>query len=106
MSLFCDNPSDPGTADPPTVMDKVWDGETSLRGGAFATMRRRAGHGAFDFIWLVYSIFFIVLPLQQHSLKAWLEFSAAYACFLAIYAGMVFASSRRVQLSLLLGLVV
>lgn len=112
MSLFRDNSQSESSslfgrsADPKTVMDKAWAGETSLRGGAFASMRRRAGHRIFDFIWLVYSIFFIVLPLQQHSLKAWLEFSAAYACFLALYAGMVFASSRRIQLLLLLGLVV
>lgn len=112
MSLFWANskPQSPGTPDscapPQTLMDKAWAGETSLRGGAFASMRRRAGHRAFDFIWLVYSIFFIVQPLQQHSLRVWLEFSAAYACFLAIYVGMVFASSRNVQLLLLLGLAV
>lgn len=106
MSLFWDNSSRRSSTDPHTVMDKVWAGETSLRGGAFASMRRRAGHRAFDFIWLVYSIFFIVLPLQQHSPRAWLEFSAAYACFLALYAGMVFASSRRIQLLLLFGLIV
>ncbi|HEV2277416.1 MAG TPA: sensor histidine kinase [Acidobacteriaceae bacterium] len=112
MSLFWDNSqSQSGNgldrpADPKTLIDKVWAGETSLRGGAFASMRRRAGHRIFDFIWLVYSIFFIVLPLQQHSARAWIEFSVAYAIFLSLYVGMVYASSRRIQLLLLLGLVV
>lgn len=112
MSVFWDNSQSQScdtvdrAVDPKTLMDKVWAGETSLRGGAFASMRRRAGHRAFDFIWLVYSIFFIVLPLQQHSARAWIEFSAAYAIFLALYVGMVYASSRRIQLLLLLGLVV
>ena len=112
MSLFWDNSQSKSCdrldrqVDPKTLMDKVWAGETSLRGGAFASMRRRAGHRLFDFIWLVYSIFFIVLPLQQHSMRAWIEFSAAYAIFLALYVGMVFASSRKIQLLLLLGLVV
>src|SRR5579863_5000719 len=38
-----------------------------------------------NLIWLIYSAFFIVEPLQRNTWRDWLAFAAAYACFLAIY---------------------
>jgi two-component system sensor histidine kinase DesK len=73
-----------------------------LRGGG-TSLRRRRGR-FYDFVWLVYSIFFLIDPIQRHSRNAWLEFVAAYLCFLAIYAGMVYTKSRRNQLLLLIAL--
>lgn len=44
-----------------------------------------------DFIWIVYSIFFWVEPIARHERAYWIEFSIYYAIFAAIYTGMVFA---------------
>ncbi|HEY0795021.1 MAG TPA: sensor histidine kinase [Acidisarcina sp.] len=36
-------------------------------------------------IWLVYSIFFIVDPIQRHSVKHWIALAVVYPVFLSIY---------------------
>jgi len=54
-----------------------------------------------DFIWLVYSIFFFIEPLNRHSRSYWIQFGIFYAIFLAIYTGMVFAKNRRTNYILL-----
>jgi len=60
------------------------------------------GHGRFyDFIWLIYSAFFLIDPLQRHSTRAWIEFAVFYATFLGIYVSLVYAKSRRAQYVLL-----
>lgn len=50
-----------------------------------------------DFIWLVYSIFFLIDPISRHSLRYWLIFAAFYAAFLALYAGIILSRNRRVS---------
>ena len=76
--------------------------ELEFRGGGFG---RQRGHGRlYDFIWLVYSVFFIFDPIQRHSSRAWVEFAVAYIVFLAIYSGLVFARSVRAQYLCLIGL--
>jgi len=47
-----------------------------------------------DFIWLVYSVFFFIEPISRHDRNFWLRFGIVYAIFLAIYTGMVFAKNR------------
>lgn len=64
---------------------------------------RRHGR-AIDFVWLIYSIFFLIEPIQQKSPTAWIEFGTAYVIFLAIYTGLVFARSARQQLVLFLAM--
>jgi two-component system, NarL family, sensor histidine kinase DesK len=54
-----------------------------------------------DFIWLVYSVFFFIEPLNRHSRSYWIQFSIFYALFVAIYTGMVFAKNRRTNYILL-----
>lgn len=57
---------------------------------------RRHGHGwAFDLVWLVYSAFFFVEPVQRNSRPYWIQFAAVYAVFLALYVGIIRARSRR-----------
>lgn len=58
----------------------------------------------YDFIWLIYSAFFVIDPIQRHSRVAWIEFGAAYAAFLGLYIALVYSRSRRVQLLLLVAL--
>lgn len=100
---ICDNNSRPASR---TLLENLRVAESGLRGGALSRFRRRVGNRAFDLIWLVYSIFFIVQPAQEHSEKRWIEFSLAYACFLALYVGMIYARGRLTQVLVLVGLVV
>ncbi len=76
--------------------------ETLLGRARAAELRQRGvtggNHGRFyDYIWLIYSAFFVIDPLQRHNRLVWIEFAIAYVLFLAIYAGLVRSRSRRVQ---------
>lgn len=47
-----------------------------------------------DFIWIVYSAFFFIEPIERHSRHSWLVFSGFYALFVALYAGMILTRYR------------
>ena len=47
-----------------------------------------------DFIWIVYSIFFFIEPIARHERRYWLEFAVYYTIFVAIYTAMVFLHKR------------
>jgi two-component system, NarL family, sensor histidine kinase DesK len=66
--------------------------------------RRRMRDRVFDLIWLVYSFFFVIDPIQEHSVRLWVIFGVAYACFLAIYFALVFVRSQRTQLLLIVAM--
>lgn len=57
-----------------------------------------------DYIWLVYSVFFFIEPIERKNFHYWLQFAAVYAIFFALYSGMVFLKSRRYQYWLLGGM--
>jgi two-component system sensor histidine kinase DesK len=42
-----------------------------------------------NLIYLVYSVFFFIEPLQRNTLRDWLLFGAAYTCFVAIYTLLI-----------------
>ena len=89
---------DEATTAPETLLGRARASELRLRGALW-------GKGRFyDFIWLIYSAFFVIDPIERHTRAAWIEFSAFYLIFLAIYAGLVYTRSRRVQYWLLFGL--
>ena len=93
-------------AEPPgSLFSRHRQAELTLRKTLIGNRARRKDR-FFDFVWLVYSFFFIIDPLQQHSQRLWIAFGLAYAAFLGLYLGMVFAKKQRTQLILLLGLVV
>ena len=75
--------------------------EMGLRGGTLLLTRRKSKGRLFDFIWLVYSVFFFVEPVARHNRTVWFEFAMAFGLFLALYAGLVYARSRRNQILLL-----
>ena len=53
-------------------------------------------HGSwFDFVWLVYSVFFFIEPFQEHSAQGWIRFAILYGLFLVCYAGVVRARVPR-----------
>ena len=49
----------------------------------------------YDFVWLVYSIFFFIEPITRHNLRFWAIFAAFYLAFLAIYTGLVYSPSKH-----------
>jgi two-component system, NarL family, sensor histidine kinase DesK len=59
-----------------------------------------------NLIWLVYSGFFIVQPLQSGSRRDWLVVAAVYACFLPIYVSFIWSRSLRRRALLLLTLAI
>ena len=54
--------------------------------------RRRVDY--WDFIWLLYSIFFFIEPLARNSRPYWIGFAIFYGAFLALYANIVLARYR------------
>ncbi|MGH8179592.1 MAG: hypothetical protein ACRETR_01290, partial [Steroidobacteraceae bacterium] len=38
-----------------------------------------------NLVWLIWSAFFFIEPLQRNTVRDWLTFAGVYACFLAIY---------------------
>ncbi len=54
-----------------------------------------AGHSWIGYIWLVYSVFFLIDPIQRHSRTRWIAFAAAYLAFLIIYQSFHWARTRN-----------
>lgn len=42
-----------------------------------------------NLVWLIYSVFFVIEPLQRDTWRDWLTFAVAYACFLTIYLFLI-----------------
>lgn len=59
-----------------------------------------------NLIWLVYSAFFIVQPLQSGSHRDWLVLAVVYPCFLATYVSFIWSRSHRRRGLLLLALAI
>src|SRR6266702_4355250 len=47
-----------------------------------------------DFVWIVYSCFFFIEPVQRNSVTGWVSFTLFYLVFLAIYTTMVIARTK------------
>jgi two-component system sensor histidine kinase DesK len=77
-------------------------GQVPLRGGTSANWSTRLSRGHFfDFIWIIYSIFFFIQPIEEHNRRVWEIFAVVYVVFVALYTGMVYAKRRRTQYVLL-----
>jgi two-component system, NarL family, sensor histidine kinase DesK len=50
-----------------------------------------------NLIWLIYSAFFVIDPLQDNTWREWLAFALAYSCFLAIYLLLISARCRSAR---------
>jgi two-component system, NarL family, sensor histidine kinase DesK len=57
-----------------------------------------------NLIWLIYSVFFFIEPIQDNTRRAWLIFAAVYAGFLAIYVLLISVRSARARGGLLVAL--
>jgi two-component system, NarL family, sensor histidine kinase DesK len=58
----------------------------------------------YDYVWLVYSVFFFIEPIARHNLRYWLQFAAVYAVFLTIYSGLVYARTKLQSYLLLMAM--
>jgi len=47
-----------------------------------------------DFIWIVYSVFFWIEPIERHQRAYWIEFAIYYSIFVALYCAVVFLRKR------------
>lgn len=61
---------------------------------------------AWNLVWLVYSVFFLISPLQSGSRRDWLVFAGMYVCFLGIYAGVIWSRRHRTRLLMLLAMAI
>jgi two-component system, NarL family, sensor histidine kinase DesK len=59
-----------------------------------------------NLVWLIYSVFFFIDPIQRDTRRDWLIFAGAYACFLVIYVLLISVRSRAQRTLLLLALTV
>jgi two-component system sensor histidine kinase DesK len=57
-----------------------------------------------DFVWIVYSVFFFVEPITRHNRAYWIEFAIYYSLFVALYAALVFTHKRWQHYLLLAGI--
>jgi two-component system sensor histidine kinase DesK len=92
-----------GSAAGQSLLEELRSAEIGLRGGLFQQKPGWRGR-LFDFVWLIYSIFFVVQPIQEHSRKSWIAFAIAFSIFLAIYVALVYSNSQRVRSFLLLAM--
>jgi len=91
-------PCEPSVAQ--SLLDELHVAEIGARGGLIRQNPGWRGR-AFELIWLVYSVFFIIQPIQEHSAKSWIAFGIAFSIFIGLYITMVRSSSRRVQMGVL-----
>jgi two-component system sensor histidine kinase DesK len=61
---------------------------------------------AWNLIWLIYSVFFFIEPLQSGSRRDWLVLAGVYACFLAVYVTLIWSRHRRTRLLMLLAMAI
>ena len=54
-----------------------------------------------ELIWLTWSLFFWIEPIQHNQLRGWILFAASYAAFLLLYCLRIFSSSRKVEIFVL-----
>lgn len=65
------------------------------------TIKQSKRSDLWDFIWIVYSVFFFIEPIARHNRAYWIEFAVFYTIFLAIYSGLIFSRKHWQQYTLL-----
>lgn len=67
------------------------------------TLPEKAGRWrAWNLIWLTYSVFFVIEPIQSGLRRDWLVFAGVYACFLGVYVTVIWSRQPRTRLLMLL----
>ncbi|HEY7889469.1 MAG TPA: sensor histidine kinase [Steroidobacteraceae bacterium] len=73
----------------------------STRHSGLALPEKSGRWRAWNLIWLIYSVFFFVEPLQSGSRRDWLVFAGVYVCFLGVYLALIWSRHRRTRLLML-----
>lgn len=68
---------------------------SNLRVKDAANFQHHDHHRAFDLVWIIYSAFFFIEPIQRNNRDYWLVFAGVYVLFVAMYVGVVYANTRR-----------
>jgi two-component system, NarL family, sensor histidine kinase DesK len=95
--------SESGRAAPCAADDRT---AVGLSPGELALPEMSTKWRASNLIWLIYSIFFLIVPLQTGSRRDWLILAGAYACFLALYLPLIFSRSHRTRRLMLLAMAI
>lgn len=90
------NASAPGVSGPPEASGAPLRARDSE---SFASEFHAFGNRAnkTDFVWIIYSLFLIFVPLQQNNLRGWLGLAIVYPIFLFLYLGWIYARNLRRQ---------
>src|ERR1700691_3583576 len=68
------------------LMGSLRKAEVALRGGTATNWSARLSRGHFfDFIWIIYSAFFFIQPIEEHKRRVWEIFAVVYVIFVALY---------------------
>jgi len=87
----------------PNLVGSIRETDAALRASGFGGMRTH-GRRWFDFIWLIYSVFFFIEPFERNNRAHWIQFAVVYAVFLALYTGIIFSHYRRIAYLYLAGM--
>ncbi len=99
------NPSQPAAHAQPAqnLVGSIRETDAALRASGFGGARAHARRW-FDFIWLIYSVFFFIEPFERNSRAHWIQFAVVYAVFLVLYTGIIFSHNRRFAYLFLAGM--
>ena len=89
---------------PQSLIGSLRKADAALRGASAARLENHSQWRWFDLIWLLYSAFFFIEPIQRNNRAHWTQFAAAYLAFLLLYLGIIRARSRRMSFVMLAGL--
>jgi two-component system, NarL family, sensor histidine kinase DesK len=78
--------------------------EQTKSGGFIPTGKCPHSFDWWDFVWIIYSVFFFIEPFSRHDTRYWIQFGIVYTIFVAIYTGLVVYPSRRHSYLLLIAL--
>lgn len=60
-----------------------------------AAVKTKVNRRIYDFVWIVYSFFWFIEPINRNNRHFWMVFLGFYAIFVAIYCGMVLTRTKR-----------
>lgn len=98
-----DAATQPVSASPPEA-DEIFRPRARRNRLHFLNLKKARKDKLYDYVWLVYSVFFFIGPFQHRNLRYWLLFVAFYAAFFAAYSGLIFSRTKR-QSHLMLALI-
>ncbi len=69
--------------------------DAAVRSGLFSGIGTHGHRKWFDLIWIVYSAFFFIEPIQRNTRDYWIQFAVFFAIFVGLYLAIILTNSRR-----------